>query len=92
MVKVLLEEQRALKDRLEMQDKRIKDGKNPGVQESIDINMMLVRKQREITKKASERTRSQNPPKKTVQSADSKTLHARKMKTSHFCLILPGTI
>lgn len=58
MVKVLLEEQRALKDRLEMQDKRIKDGKNPGVQESIDINMMLVRKQREITKKASERTRS----------------------------------
>jgi hypothetical protein len=42
------------------------------------------RKQKEITKRASERTRSQNqPPKKGVQSADSKTIHARKMKEQH---------
>jgi hypothetical protein len=41
---------------------------------------LLVRKQKEITKRASERTRSVNPPKKSVQSADSKTIHARKQK------------
>lgn len=43
----------------------------------------MARKQREITKKASERTRSQNPPKKSVQSADSKTIHARKVREQH---------
>ena len=52
------------------------------VQDSIEISMMM-RKQREITKKASERTRTQNPSKKTVQSADSKSIHARKMKEQH---------
>ncbi len=41
---------------------------------------LLNRKPKEITKRASERTRSQQPPKKVVQSADSKTIHARKLK------------
>lgn len=50
--------------------------------ESIEGPIMTAqqRKQKEITKRASERTRSQNVPKKGVQSADSKTIHARKMK------------
>ena len=39
-----------------------------------DVGLMQ-RKQTAITKKASERTRQQNPPKKTVQSADNKNLH-----------------
>lgn len=83
MVKVLLDEQRALKEKIELQDLKIKSG-GMNVHESIEVgNLMGVRKQREITKKASERTRSQNPSKKTVQSADSKTLHARKMKEQH---------
>lgn len=61
----------------------MRDGqtKNSIVSESIDSSGMMMRKQREITKKASERTRSQNPTqKKTVQSADSKSIHARKLK------------
>jgi len=41
----------------------------------------MGRKQTAITKKASERVRSQNPSKKTVQSADNKvTLQQRKVK------------
>ena len=43
----------------------------------------LQRNKKEITKRASERTRSQQPPKKVVQSADSKTIHARKQKEQH---------
>lgn len=52
------------------------------ISESIEgpIMQSQQRKQKEITKRASERTRSQNQPKKGVQSADSKTIHARKMK------------
>lgn len=83
MVKILLEEQRNLKNKLESQELRMRDGqtKNSIVSESIDSSGMMMRKQREITKKASERTRSQNPTqKKTVQSADSKSIHARKLK------------
>jgi hypothetical protein len=57
-------------------------GGQRSIADSIEVNMM-VRKQKEITKKASERTRSQAPQKKTVQSADSKTIHARKMKEQH---------
>jgi hypothetical protein len=49
-----------------------KDGNNMGLG-------LLQRKQTAITKKASERTRSQQP-KKTVQSADNKNLQARKLK------------
>lgn len=79
MVKVLLEEQRVLKEKIESQER----GRKDKAAESLEVNMMMVRKQREITKKASERTRSQNPQKKNVQSADSKTLHARKMKEQH---------
>lgn len=55
MVKILLEEQRALKEKLDLQERKMKNPTNP--QDSIDVNMM-ARKQREITKKASERTRS----------------------------------
>ena len=47
-----------------------------------DVGLMQ-RKQTAITKKASERTRQQNPPKKTVQSADNKNLHQRKLKEQH---------
>jgi len=56
IVKVLLEEQRVLKEKIESQERGRKDKS-----ESLEVNMMMVRKQREITKKASERTRSQNP-------------------------------
>lgn len=44
---------------------------------------LLQRKQTAITKKASERTRSQNPPKKTIQSADNKSVQVRKLKEQH---------
>ena len=45
---------------------------------------ILQRKQTAITKKASERTRSQQPPKKGVQSADNKsTVQQRKLKEQH---------
>ena len=78
MVKLLLNEQRSLKDKIEMQEMKMLRPDNLN-KESIEVNN-LIRKQREITKKASERTRSQNPPKKSTQSADSKTLHARKLR------------
>jgi hypothetical protein len=56
MVKLLLNEQRSLKDKLEMQELKMLRPDNLN-KESIEVNN-LIRKQREITKKASERTRS----------------------------------
>lgn len=56
MVKLLLNEQRSLKDKLEMQEMKMLRPDNLN-KESIEVNN-LIRKQREITKKASERTRS----------------------------------
>lgn len=63
MVKILLEEQRALKDKLEKQEQKMRtDTNSSGVSGNKDMDPgLLMRKQREITKKASERTRSQNP-------------------------------
>lgn len=72
MVKILLEEQRALKDKLDNQEQKMRDINSSGghnlagmqkqqsISDSVEASMLL-RKQREITKKASERTRSQNP-------------------------------
>ena len=89
MVKILLDEQRSLKDKLDQQEQKMNSigpngsaVRNSAISDSSEVSM-LMRKQREITKKASERTRSMNPQKKTVQSADSKTLHARKQKEQH---------
>ena len=79
MVKTLLEEQRLLKEKLEIQEIKMRDngsGNDAGTG-------FLQRNKKEITKRASERTRSQQPPKKVVQSADSKTIHARKQKEQH---------
>lgn len=56
MVKLLLNEQRSLKDKIEMQEMKMLRPDNLN-KESIEVNN-LIRKQREITKKASERTRS----------------------------------
>lgn len=61
----------------------MKDISDKGKQgQSRDPNVMQ-RKQTAITKRASERTRSQNPPKKVAQSADNKTVQARKVKEQH---------
>ena len=76
MVKTLLEEQRLLKEKLEIQEIKMRDG---GSGNDVGTGF-LQRNKKEITKRASERTRSQQPPKKVVQSADSKTIHARKLK------------
>lgn len=65
-----------LKQKLEIQEMKMREsGAN------VDAGSgFLQRNKKEITKRASERTRSQQPQKKVVQSADSKNLHARKLK------------
>jgi len=82
MVKILLEEQRSLKDKLAQQENKLNDinEKPPsGPREQLHRKQTAA-----ITKKASERVRSQNPgPKKPAQSADNKNLHAKKMKEQH---------
>ena len=65
-----------LKQKLEIQELKMREtGGNADTGSGL-----LQRNKKEITKRVSERTRSQQPQKKVVQSADSKTIHARKLK------------
>ena len=82
MVKILLQEQQQLKEKLNDQESKMKNISNP-TEKQRGPPELLQRKQTAITKKASERVRSQNPQKKTIQSADNKTLAARKLKEQH---------
>lgn len=81
MVKVLLEEQRSLKDKLDKQEVKMQEINDKGA--VVEEPAVLVRKHTAITKKASERVRSQNPAKKGAQSADNKNVQARKIKEQH---------
>ena len=78
MVKILLEEQKQLKDKLEQQEEKMNI-----INDKPTGELGFQRKQNSIQKKASERVRSQNPQKKTVQSADNKNIAARKLKEQH---------
>ncbi|CDW76852.1 UNKNOWN [Stylonychia lemnae] len=80
MVKILLQEQQNLKEKLNEQEFKMKEIGDKGINKDASL---LQRKQTAITKKASERTRSQNPPKKTIQSADNKSVQAKRLKEQH---------
>ena len=66
MVKTLLDEQRALKQKVEMYENKMKSAVEGNSSIGVESSMLVRKQQKEITKKASERTRSQNPQKKTV--------------------------
>ena len=66
MVKTLLDEQRALKQKVEMYENKMKSAVEANSSIGVESSMLVRKQQKEITKKASERTRSQNPQKKTV--------------------------
>ena len=66
MVKTLLDEQRALKQKVEMYENKMKSAVEGNSSIGVESSMLVRKQQKEITKKASERTRSQNQQKKTV--------------------------